>query len=375
MLNTHRKINVSVLISVFALLFSPVILAQDDLKLKLDSIANAGIEQGIPGIQILISKNEETYTYNYGYQDRDKTAEINDSTNWRIGSITKLFTATIILQLESEGKLSINDSVSHYVDLKQHNTAGITIKHLLNHTSGLYIYTKDRHLKWEDSMDQCLEYSLKRKLSFTPGSEYHYCNTGYLILGLIIEKLTGLSFNENLTERILEPCELKSMIYCEDEKTPSNTARGYNKKRKKYTDITDIDHSWANSAGAILSNSSDLNQFVKQLFNGALLDSTQLKKMITPTYLFRDLNAEGLEWFDHAVGLSWFLNLDKSERPIYVSHGGNTEGYNCDVHYNVQTGLSIVIGMNLFPTKDYEPVFSTQHQLIDTIHEYYKAKE
>lgn len=350
-------------------------IAQTELKLKLDSMAKTGLEKGIPGIQVLITDNEGSTIYNYGHQDIKRTTEINDSTNWRYGSITKLFTAVMILQLESEGKLTIDDYVSKYINLKQHNQAGITIKHLLNHTSGLYNYTFSNQLKWEDSANQCLEYSLKNKLNFTPGSKYNYCNTGYVILGLIIEKITEQPYQQNIIERIFEPCELKSMIYCSNEKTPSNTARGYKMKRKNYNDYTEINHSWANSAGAVLGNLTDLNKFVGCLFKVKLIDSIQLKKMISPTIIYRDLNAEGMEWFYHAVGLCWDLNLDKTEKPIYVSHGGNTQGYNCDIHYNYRTNLTIIIGMNLFPSGKYEPVFSTQNIMINAIHEYYKQKK
>lgn len=354
---------------------SLVAIGQNNLKLTLDSIAHIGIQNGIPGIQILISKNNSTHTYNYGYQNIQKTKEINDTTNWRYGSITKLFTTVLILQLESEGKLSINDDVSSYIDLKKHNNKGITIKQLLNHTSGLYNYTSSNQLKWSNTMNQCLEHSLKHKLKFLPGSKYSYCNTGYVILGLIIERITKQSYQENIIKRIFEPCQLTSMVYCINEKTPPNTARGYKIKSKKYKDFTEIDHSWANSAGAVLGNLTDLNKFVNCLFNNSLIDSFQLKKMITPTKIYRDLNAKGMEWFYHAVGLCWDLNLLKTKKVIYVSHGGNTEGYNCDIHYNTQSNLTIAIGMNLFPSGKYEPVFSTQNNLINAVHEYFKNKK
>lgn len=371
----HYTMSKKIILTILTVPIYLIAIAQNDLKLKLDSIAKIGLEKGIPGIQIIISDNEGSTMYNYGHQDVARTTEVNDSTNWRYGSITKLFTAVMILQLESEGKLTIDDLVSKYINLKQHNHAGITIKHLLNHTSGLYNYTSSNQLKWEDSSNQCLEYSLKSKLNFTPGSKYNYCNTGYLILGLIIEKITEQSYHQNITERIFDPCGLESMIYCSDEKTPSNTARGYKIKRKKYNDFTEINHSWANSAGAVLGNLNDLNKFVNCLFKGKLIDSIQLKKMISPTIIYRDLNAQGMEWFYHAVGLCWDLNLDKTEKPIYVSHGGNTQGYNCDIHYNTQTNLTIIIGMNLFPSGKYEPVFSTQNNLINAIHEYYKLEK
>lgn len=358
-----------------AIAFCVIAKAQDELKLKLDSIIKTGLEKGIPGIQVVISDSEGYTIYNYGYHEVIRTNAINDSTNWRYGSITKLFTAVMILQLESEGKLSIDESVSKYINLKQHNHAGITIKQLLNHTSGLYNYTSSPKLKWEDSAIECLEYSLKRDLKFSPGSTYNYSNTGYLILGLIIEKITNQSYQKNISERIFEPCGLKSMIYCNDEKTPSNTARGYKLDYKKYKDFTEINHSWANSAGAVLGNLTDLNKFVNCLFNGNIIDSLQLKKMISPSIIYRDLNAKGKEWFYHAVGLCWDLNLDKTEKTIYVSHGGNTQGYNCDIHYNTQNNLTIIIGMNLFPSGKYEPVFGTQNRIIDAIHEYYKQKK
>lgn len=352
-------------------------IAQSDLQLKLDSIANSGIEKGIPGIQLLISDNNGVSIFNYGFQDIEKTKEINDSTNWRYGSITKIFTTVIILQLESEGKLSIEDSVSNYLNLKRHNESGITIKHLLNHTSGLYDYTKKvfpKH-KWESTPEECIQYSLKRKQNFATGSQFEYCNTGFTMLGLIIEKVTGKSYAQNLNERIFEPCSLKSMEYSVDENVPKNTAKGYEKKKGKYVDYTNVDHKWANSAGAILGTSNDLYQFNKCLFEGKLLDSTQLNKMINSTVVFRDTDAEGLEWFYHAIGLGWHLSLDLSGRTTNVSHNGNTAGYNCNIQYELDNKLTIVIAMNLFPSGKYEPVFSTQNQLINTIHEYYKNEK
>ena len=363
------------LVTIFATACCLITVAQDDLKIQLDAIAKAGIDQGIPGIQVVISDKESSTIYNYGYQEIERTTEVNDSTIWRYGSITKVFTAIMILQLESEGKLSIDDPVSNFVDLKKHNKAGITIKHLLNHSSGLYNYTSSSKLKWEDSMTECLEYSLRRKLNFTPGSKYDYCNTGYVILGLVIENITKQSYELNISERIFEPCGLKSMKYCIDEKIPRNTARGYKIKRNKYNDFTEINHSWANAAGAVLGNLTDLNLFVSCLFNGSLIDSAQLRKMITPTITYRDLNADGMEWFYHAVGLCWDINLDKTGKPVYISHGGNTHGYNCDIHYNTQNNLTIIIGMNLFPSGKYEPVFSTQNNIINAIHEYYKQNK
>ena len=369
-----------IILTILATAVGIITMAQNDLKFKLDSIANSGIENGIPGIQLLISDNNQVSIFNYGYQDIEKTKEINDSTNWRYGSITKIFTTVIILQLESEGKLSIEDSVSKYLNLNRHNESGITIKHLLNHTSGLYNYVnkipeKLNSRKWNLTKEECVQISLNRKTEFEPGNRPSYCNTGFTLLGLIIEKVTGESVKNNFQKRIFSPCELYSMIYCEDEKTPQNTARGYVKKRKKYNDFTQVHHGWANTAGAILGTASDLLKFNECLFSGKLIDSIQLNKMINPTVIFRDIDASGLEWFFDAYGLGWHLTLDTLSQTTHVSHGGNTIGYNCNIQYEIENNLTIVIGMNLYPNHDYEPVFSTQNQLINTIHEYYKKEK
>ena len=89
--------------------------------------------------------------------------------------------------------------------------------------------------------------------------------------------------------------------------------------------------------------------------------------MINSTIVLRDLDAEGLEWFYHAIGLGWHLSLDLSGKTTNVSHNGNTAGYNCNIQYQINNNLTIVIAMNLFPSGEYEPVFSTQNQLINTI--------
>ena len=373
-----------IILTVIAAIAGIVAMSQSDLKLKLDSIANLGIEQGIPGIQILISKKGQSDYHNYGFQDIYQTSTINDSTIWRYGSITKLLTTVVILQLESEGKLNTADCITNHLDMKFHTDDSITIKHLLNHTSGLYNYTSDWHLSKKRmrkkkhaniSMQQCAEYGLKRKLNFEPGSLHKYCNTGFVILGLIIEEITQKSIYENFQDRIFIPCGLSSMTYPLDEKVPDNTARGYIKKRKKYIDYTEIHHGWANSAGAVFGTANDLLKFNQSIFDGTLLDSTQLNKMISPTIIFRDLDAEGKEWYYHAIGMGFFLNLNQSGKSVYISHGGNTLGYNCNIHYNLENDMTIIVGMNLFPNGNYEPVFHIQNELIDLIHKYYKRNE
>jgi len=222
-------------------------MAQDDLRFKLDSIANSGIEKGVPGIQVLITHKGESQNYIYGFQNSAKTTAMNDSVRWRYGSITKIFTTVVILQLESEGKLNLDDPITKHLSFDNLDNDKILIKHLLNHTSGLFDYAekipeKLNTPKWNITMEECVQISLKQKPEFEPGAKSSYCNTGFSLLGLIIEKVTGESVKNNFQKRIFDPCNLKSMIYCEDEKTPENTARGYIKKNRKYIDFTEIHH-------------------------------------------------------------------------------------------------------------------------------------
>lgn len=340
--------------------------AQVDSKtrLKLDSIANIGIEKGIPGIQIMINHQNSIQSFSYGFQDTDKSSVINDSTNWRIGSITKLFTSVVILQLEAEGKLNINDPVSKYLDLSIPNGDSVLLLNLLNHTSGLYNYTNDKQFrKARDngvSMLQCVEYGLKNESDFNPNEKFKYCNTGFALLGLVIEKVTLKSVKENFEERIFKPCALNSAIYCEDANVPPNTAHGYMQKGKKLKDYTYLHHSWANTAGAILCSVSDLNKFSACLFQGTLLDSIQLTKMITPTYTGDIPGAD-------AMGVGCFLALDENNSVNYIFHGGNTLGYSCALLYFPKKKLTIITAINLFPEGKNNPVRSTEGQIIGTV--------
>lgn len=346
--------------------FSISVHAQIDArtKQKLDSIAKSNIEKGIPGIQVLVNDQKSKQLLSYGFQEIDQSMAINDSTNWRIGSITKLFTSVIILQLESEGKLKTSDPVSKYLDVSIPNSDKIQLKNLLNHTSGLFNYTDDKQLRKKRnkgvSMLQCVEYGLKHEADFNPNEQFKYCNTGFTILGLIIEKITQKSVKENFEERIFEPCGLKSAVYCEDGKVPSNTAHGYMQKGKRLKDYTDLDHGWANTAGAILSSVEDLNKFSNCLFQGNLLDSTQLVKMIAPSYKGKIPGA-------NAMGIGFFLVLNSNETADYIFHGGNTLGYSCVFIYFPKKKLTIITAMNLFPEGKDNPVRFAEGHIIGTI--------
>ena len=296
--------------------FASVITAQITFQTqqKLDSIALASIKKGIPGIQVLVKDKKNEHNFIYGFQDTDKSYPINDSTNWRIGSITKLFTAVVILQLEAEGKLTLNEPVSKYMDNIPLGDS-IRLLNLLNHTSGLYNYTNDKKFrKARDkgvSISSCVEYGLRHESDFNPNEKFKYCNTGFAMLGLIIEKVTHKSVRENFEKRIFESCGLSSAVYCENGQVPSNTAHGYMQQGKKLKDYTFLDHAWANTAGAILCSVTDLLKFSTSLFQGKLLDSLQLSKMITPTYRGEIPGAD-------AMGVGCFLALDRTGEVDYI---------------------------------------------------------
>ncbi|KXX70891.1 serine hydrolase [Flammeovirga sp. SJP92] len=203
------------LFSLILLQFSIVQAQNNEFYLKVDSIVNTKmIEYGIPGISIGVVKNGEIiYTKGYGVKNISTTDKVTDHSVFHTASISKLLTAQAVIQLVGDGKISLEDRLVdllpslNYSDKKVEE---INVKSLLNHTSGLpdiHNYHWDKNHQEDNSLDQYFE-GLKLKTKFTPYTAYKYSNLGYDILGLIVEKKSGQSFEDYIAESILKPLEM-----------------------------------------------------------------------------------------------------------------------------------------------------------------------
>ncbi|MFB6720187.1 serine hydrolase domain-containing protein [Kribbella sp. NPDC056345] len=215
---------------------------------------------------------------------------VDPAGSFRIGSVTKTFTATVVLQLVGEGVLALDDSVGRWLPGVIPAGDSINLRQLLNHTSGLYNYTsdlpdtagiiRDRFVHWDPRAT--IDSIAVQPLLFEPGATCSYSNTNYLLLGLIIEAATGKSFATEIESRILEPLDLQETLIPGDATTlPEPHAHGYLTLDDQLVDISDFNASQAWSAGEFVSTASDLNRFYAALLTGKLLRPAELEAMQT----------------------------------------------------------------------------------------------
>ncbi|TAL66144.1 MAG: class A beta-lactamase-related serine hydrolase, partial [Legionella sp.] len=211
-------------------------------------------------------------------------------------SETKSFIATIILQLESERSLSINDPISKYLSHIPQQWNEITIKQLLNHSSGIVNYTDVLEELWHKNnidfqkqftSEELVNLVIDKPLYFKPGSNWHYSNTNYVLAGMIIQNITGKLIDEEINSRIIDNLHLSNTYYhasLYDEQLLSQMAHGYSDRGffpDEPYDITETNISWANTAGAMISTSHDMSIWFKNLLDGTLLPKQQFDEMMT----------------------------------------------------------------------------------------------
>jgi CubicO group peptidase (beta-lactamase class C family) len=205
------KLNMKkVLLSLFLLVIAANYLPAQSVQQKMDDLLDSYLkEKKFNGAVLVGHKGQVVYEKGFGYRNEEDKVPSDVNSIFQIGSITKQFTAAVIMQLQEEGKLSVQDKLSKYYPGFA-NGDKITIEHLLTHTSGIYNYTNDTTLMKSDvtkhySQSQMVEMFKKYPPDFEPGTKWNYSNSGYSLLGYIIEKVTGKTYEKVVRERILQP--------------------------------------------------------------------------------------------------------------------------------------------------------------------------
>lgn len=264
---------------------------------------DAVTEQGIPGVQVVISDpGRGTRTLRAGTGDTGTGKPIPDDARVRIGSNTKAFVATVVMQLVDEGRVDLNESVEHYlpglVPGKGNDGSRVTIRDLLQHTSGLTDYVVAGGAKPEDIKPGQLRIAeseepqqhhtpdelLKIAQSLPPGPAAKdlavYSNTNYILLGRLVEEVTGHPAPEEITTRIIDRLGLKGTYFPRSETDIRGPhAHGYHRIGGKQVDVTDGDVSWAHTAGAMVATGADLNTFYTALLHGDLVSKDRIAEM------------------------------------------------------------------------------------------------
>ncbi|MFG2942224.1 serine hydrolase domain-containing protein [Streptomyces sp. NPDC048282] len=258
----------------------------------LAAVLGSVVSKGAPGAMARIDDGTKVYKTSRGVADRTTRRALTTSDRFRVGSVTKTFSAVVLLQLVDEHKLALDAPVNRYLPGLLPDDR-ITVRHVLSHRSGLYDYTNDMFASSVSGFEavrnkvftyrQLVNLSLKKPRTNAPGAAYSYSNTNFVVAGLLIEKLTGHSVRTEYQNRILKPLKLRDTFYVHpDTKIPGQHANGYltaDKTGAQPVDATNQTVSWAQSAGAIISTAQDLDTFYSALVRGKLTSAAQLKEM------------------------------------------------------------------------------------------------
>ncbi len=266
----------------------------------LDEVLAMGIAAGMPGIALAVErKGDVIFSGAAGLASIEQETPLTSSDRFRIYSITKTFTATIVFQLVDEGILTLDDTVAMWLDdpavAQIPNMEQATIRQVLNHTSGIYDFADDDDSPfWEDAflgptaewtrvwtLPELFAYADEANHApyFAPGEGFHYSNTNYLLLGMIVEAATGSSYVDELRSRILTPLGLDDTALATDGTIPDGVIDGYQVLDDQLVNVTTINLSWVWAAGGIVSTTADLLRFARATFTGELLSPESFTEM------------------------------------------------------------------------------------------------
>jgi CubicO group peptidase (beta-lactamase class C family) len=285
---------------------------------------------------VLVARGSDVlFSKGYGSADLEWNIPNAPNTKFRVGSITKQFTAASILLLEERGKLSINDLVKKYMPDAPAAWDRITIFNLLTHTSGIPNFTSFpdyRKLEPFPATPKELVDRFKDKpLEFQPGEKWNYSNSGYVLLGYLIEKITGGSYAKFVADNIFTPLGMKDSGYDSNTAVIPRRASGYTHGPNGFENAGFIDMTIPFSAGALYSTTEDLLKWEQGLFGGKLLSAASLEKMTTP---FKN---------DYAFG----LQVETKGGHKVIDHNGGIEGFNTELEYYPEDKLVTVALANI----------------------------
>jgi D-alanyl-D-alanine carboxypeptidase len=318
------------------------------LQQQLDRV----VEAGAPGVVGLVRTGERTWQGASGLGDLPAKRPARAGDRFRIGSVTKSFVATLVLQLVGEGRLGLDDNLERWLPGLVPNGDKMTVRQLLNHTSGLFNYTDDlpeppRRFRPRE----LVAIATGHKPLFAPGTEFSYSNTNYILAGMLVERVSGQPLADQLQQRIFQPLGLDDTeLPATERRIAGPHVRGYAPPDKDWqvsddparlVDVTEMDTSWAWAAGAMVSTTADLARFYQALLSGHLLTPELLKQMQTTV----DASQPGR-------GMRYGLGLEVL-RPGCAAelwgHDGSLEGYQTTAFSTSDASRQLIMATNLNP--------------------------
>jgi CubicO group peptidase (beta-lactamase class C family) len=321
--------------------------AQDQgaLTRYVDSVANAAVsEHRTPGVSIAIVKNGRTVlAKGYGVADLENDVPATPETVYRIGSVTKQFTAAAIMRLVEQGKLSLDDTLQKFFPNYPAQGNRVTVRHLLNHTSGIKSYTSlgpkwQRLMRLDLAPDSLVALFASEPFDFKPGDEWRYDNSGFFLLGMIVEKLSGKTYGQYRQDEFFTPLHLTGTIYCDHAPIIKHRAQGYAPPPDgAFTNAAPLSMTQPYAAGSLCSTVTDLAAWTIALSSGKVVSPASYQRMTIPDTL------------NNGKPLTYGFGLGTGTLGGHrqVSHNGGINGFISELHHYPGDSLITVVLTNL----------------------------
>jgi CubicO group peptidase (beta-lactamase class C family) len=320
---------------------SAIELNYKNIETEIDAIFNQAYPANSPGAAVLIAKDDKIiYRKAFGLANIELNVQMKPENIFHLASITKQFTSVAILILMEQGKLTLQDALSQYIaDFPRGNE--ITLHHLLNHTSGIKSYTNLPDFRSKTRLDMTPEEIISSfknlPLDFNPNEKYEYSNSGYLLLGYIIEKISNMSYEDFIQKNIFDKLGMKNSYYANSYKIISNRANGYQLYESNFENPEYMSPSIAYSAGSLMSTVDDLFLWNTAIQNNILI-SEKSKQLAFTNYKLNNGKQNN-------YGYGWAIN--KIEGNTTIEHPGGINGFSNSGIYLLDKKIYAIVLTNL----------------------------
>jgi CubicO group peptidase (beta-lactamase class C family) len=313
-----------------------------------DSLFAHLIKEDGAGAAVLVAQNGRIlFEKGYGLADVEQHVPVSSETKFRIGSITKQFTAAAILKLQEDGKLSVQDKLSKYIpDFPRGEE--VTLRHLLTHTSGIHSYTdKSGFIEGVTkavARDDLINSFKHDPYDFDPGKKWHYDNSGFFLLGYIVEKVSGQSYGDFLGKTFFEPLGMTNTGVHRSDLHLDHEALGYKFEQGQFSKALNWDMSWAGGAGALYSTVEDLNRWNEGIFTGKVLKEASLQAAFAPVKTEENKDDNSGDGYGYGWGISHLRGAQE------ISHGGGLNGFSSYLLRLPRENFTVAVLANAAPT-------------------------
>lgn len=338
-----RSLVISVGILLLSSISSP---AQQTISAKIDKFINTEMRlQRIPGLSLAVLKNGHILLIKgYGFANIEHQVPVKPETVFQSGSIGKQFTATAVMMLVEEGKLSLGDKITRYFPDAPESWKDVTVHHLLTHTSGLGDYAPDFDVRRDYTEDELLAHIKKVPLNYRTGEDWDYSNLNYVLLGILIHKVTGKFYGDYLAERVFRPLGMTASRVISESDIVRNRASGYRLVTNELKNQEWVSATVNTTAdGSLYLTAQDMTKWDAALYSDKLLKQSTLAQMWAPVKLSNGPTK--------GYGFGWHTEMAHGHRIIF--HGGAWQGFKSFIVRFPEEKLTIVFFANLWQTNEF----------------------